>query len=195
MQLEGYANHFAFQWTEDSIHNIYFNRIHVSVFFNVYNFSTHKVIISTLLLGEIRYSDLYKDAWEILMQRIESRYSDLDHFAWGPQKKLKEGLYYFCLLCVHPCELTVLLQLLQSLYVFQRWGFHLRIILFLKKMYSTRQLGFPFFPQLPVQFKFLFKKLYIWSFFILCLPEQFNWDDYLKETESVAAPLHCFRQV
>ncbi|KFO55760.1 Sex comb on midleg-like 2, partial [Corvus brachyrhynchos] len=24
--------------------------------------------------------------------------------------------------------------------------------------------------------------------------EQFNWDDYLKETESVAAPLHCFRQ-
>lgn len=36
----------------------------------------------------------------------------------------------------------------------------------------------------------------IWSFFfILCLPEQFNWDDYLKETESVAAPLHCFRQV
>uniref|UniRef100_A0A8C9NLI0 Scm polycomb group protein like 2 n=1 Tax=Serinus canaria TaxID=9135 RepID=A0A8C9NLI0_SERCA len=31
-------------------------------------------------------------------------------------------------------------------------------------------------------------------FFILCLPEQFNWDDYLKETESVAAPLHCFRQ-
>ncbi|KAF4797889.1 Sex comb on midleg-like protein 2 [Turdus rufiventris] len=24
--------------------------------------------------------------------------------------------------------------------------------------------------------------------------KQFNWDDYLKETESVAAPLHCFRQ-
>ncbi|RMC06399.1 hypothetical protein DUI87_15833 [Hirundo rustica rustica] len=24
--------------------------------------------------------------------------------------------------------------------------------------------------------------------------EQFNWDEYLKETESIAAPLHCFRQ-
>lgn len=95
MQLEGYANHFAFQWTEDSIHNIYFNRIHVSVFFNVYNFSTHKVIISTLLLGEIRYSDLYKDAWEILMQRIESRYSDLDHFAQGPQKKIEGRFILF----------------------------------------------------------------------------------------------------
>lgn len=31
--------------------------------------------------------------------------------------------------------------------------------------------------------------------FFFSFSEQFNWDDYLKETGSVAAPPHCFRQV
>lgn len=39
MQLEGYANLFFF--LVDSSHKIYFNSIHLSVFFNVYHLSSH----------------------------------------------------------------------------------------------------------------------------------------------------------
>lgn len=67
----------------------------------------------------------------------------------------------------------------------------------LEKMYFTRSLGFLSLSFLKSSFNvnsFFYKCVYVF-FLIFCLPEQFNWDNYLKETESVAAPLHCFRQV
>lgn len=52
MQLEGYTNLFFF--LVDSSHKIYFNSIYVSVFQCVPSQFSYEVIISTLLLGELR---------------------------------------------------------------------------------------------------------------------------------------------
>lgn len=90
-------------------------------------------------------------------------------------------------------------KLFQGLCILQRWSLRFIVILFLEKNVFCEIVGCfsfffcPLFPQ-PLLICVPFKTVCM-IFFILCLPEQFNWDDYLKETESVAAPLHCFRQV
>lgn len=125
------------------------------------------------------------------MQRIESRYPDLCLYMWGMKKNLRVHVFSCCVIPLLTLKAT------SKAVCFMKFSYYCNAVLGEKKIFY-RYLGGFFtlsFPSLPLNLR-SFSKLSVWPFFfVLCLPEQFSWDDYLKETESIAAPLHCFKQV
>lgn len=83
------------------------------------------------------------------MQRIESRYSDLDHFAWGPQKKIEGRFILFLPIMCSPLWINSALVAPSKSICISKVGFPFENNSVLEKNVFYKIVGFSFLSSTP----------------------------------------------